>query len=72
MLSIEQILKHRPPPSPTIDVRRLVWLGKNIIQRVEAHGEVVWTFNDRVVVSPTNIDELSRLLDGYPIFKETA
>jgi hypothetical protein len=32
----------------------------------------VWTFNDRVVVSPTNIDELSRLLDGYPIFKETA
>jgi hypothetical protein len=72
MLTVAQILKHRPPPSPTIDVRRLVWLGKDIVQRVEAHGDVVWTFNNRIVVSPNSVEELASLLDGHPIFKETA
>ncbi len=71
MLTVEQILKHRPPPSPTIDRRRLVWLGKHIIQRIESGGDVAWTFDGKLVVSPTNIEELTELLDYKPIFQET-
>lgn len=70
MLTVNQILRHRPPPSPTIDRRRLVWLGKHIIQRIDTGGEVVWTFDDKRVVSPTNLDELAQLLDYKPIFQE--
>lgn len=71
MLTVEQILKHRPPPSPTIDRRRLVWLGKHIIQRVEVGGDVTWTFDDKKVVPPTNLEELAQLLNYSPIFQET-
>ena len=71
MLTVNQILKHKPPPSPTIDRRRLVWLGKHTIQRIETNGVVVWTFDNRRVVSPANIKELTQLLNYKPIFQET-
>lgn len=64
MLTVEEILKHKPPPSPTIDRRRLIWLGKHTVQRIEAYDVVTWTLNGTAVEEPKTIDDLSKLLSG--------